>query len=89
MWPVKNGIFYFGIFFNETSVDIEPILSKIFIAANVQENVIFTLQNVFLQNMCRKLILTDVKIWFKKNKIFLQFLLHVPKYMLQNQKNMV
>jgi hypothetical protein len=61
---------------------VEPILSEICITANVQENVIFTLQNfLFRQNMSRNLkFLTAEKIRFKKNKLFRDR----PKHMRQN-----
>jgi hypothetical protein len=47
-------------------------MSKICITANVQENVIFTLQDfLFRQNMCLNLkFLTAEKIRFKKNQTF-------------------
>jgi hypothetical protein len=65
MGPVRNGIFYFWMFFNETwhicegfienAQEItgrEPILSKICITANVQENVILLYKTFYFSKTC-------------------------------------
>jgi hypothetical protein len=55
MGPVRNGIFYFWIFFNKSAQEIngrEPILSKICITANVEENMILHYQTFYFGKTC-------------------------------------
>jgi hypothetical protein len=89
MGPVRNGIFYFWIFFNirrwhekiisESFIEIaqeingrEPILSKICITANVQENVILHYKTFYFGKKCAETLNFSLpkKLDLRKTKLF-------------------